>query len=63
MSEIQIVEILSKGGITLLLILTVYYLHKQYSSSIERFYEREREFYQNISQKLNEIADEIKRRK
>ena len=62
MTEVQIVEILSKGGITLLLILTVYYLHKQYSVSIERFYEREREFYNAILNKLNDISDEIKRK-
>lgn len=62
MTDIQIIELLSKGGISLLLILTVYYLHNQYNQSIARFYEREREFYNTIMQKLNDIYDEIKRK-
>jgi hypothetical protein len=61
MTEVQIIELLSKGGITLLLILTVYYLHNQYNQSIARFYEREREFYNEIIKKLDEIRNDLRK--
>jgi hypothetical protein len=63
MTEIQMLEIFSKGGITFLLLLTVYYLHSQYNASIARFYERERDFYNEIMKKLDEIKNEINKKR
>lgn len=60
MTELDILNIISKGGLVAILMVTVYYLHKQYNDSIARFYERETTFYKELASKLDDILDELK---
>ncbi len=60
MTELDILNLISKGGLVAILMVTVYYLHKQYNDSIARFYDRETTFYKEIAGKLDDILDELK---
>lgn len=61
--EQEIIGIVKKSGLSGVLIIAVYLLYKQYTASIERALNREKEFYSNIESKLNEIDIKIEQLK
>ncbi len=56
-NELEIIKVLGNNSA---LLLAVWLLWKQYTGSIDRMFQREKEFYQSILKELQDIKTELK---